>query len=135
MVDIVNGVLVRNKRVLMALRTSDRRSYPGTWSFPGGHVEAGETLAAALTRELLEEIGVTPQRKIILATLEGEAGGQHADVTFYLFAVKAWSGELANLGDEHERLDWFDFDEAKKLPNLALEAYREILGVLQRGEC
>ena len=135
MVDIVGGVLIRNERVLMALRTSGRRTYPGTWSFPGGHVEAGETLAAALKRELLEEIGVTPQRMTFLATFQGKAGGQYSNATFHLFTVKAWSGQLANLGEEHERLDWFDFDEAKKIPNLALEAYREMFSKLKNGEC
>jgi len=38
-----------------------RRAYPpgaGKWSIPGGHVELGEDLVEAATRELKEETGV-----------------------------------------------------------------------------
>src|SRR5436309_1462601 len=60
MTDIVNGLLLRNGTVLLARRSAGRQAYPNRWSFPGGHVEAGESLDDALIRELREEIGVTP---------------------------------------------------------------------------
>ena len=50
MVDIVNGLLLRDNQVRSA-----NRLYPITWSFPGGNAEVGETLEQALTRELSEE--------------------------------------------------------------------------------
>jgi len=58
MTDIVNGLLVRDGLVLMARRSRHRRSYSDTWSFPGGHVEPGETFDEALVRELHEELGI-----------------------------------------------------------------------------
>lgn len=53
------GVVARDPdgRLLMI-----RRGHPpaeGTWSLPGGRVEPGETLAAAATREVAEETGLT----------------------------------------------------------------------------
>ena len=58
---IVNALLLRNgTEILLARRAAHRKAYGGLWSFPGGHVEAGETLEDALVRETSEEIGVVP---------------------------------------------------------------------------
>ena len=133
MVDIVNGVLVRNGHVLMALRAKSRSTYPAKWSFPGGHVEEGETLSAALSRELVEEIGVRPLSERCIAKLSAEADSRNADVVFHIFAIEAWTGEPANLGNEHDQLAWFSLDEAKAIINLALEAYREVFDELRCG--
>jgi len=40
------------------IRRADGVAKPGTWCFPGGHVEAGETPRRAVRRELLEELGI-----------------------------------------------------------------------------
>jgi 8-oxo-dGTP pyrophosphatase MutT (NUDIX family) len=46
----VNALFVRGGKVLLARRRPYRAAYAGLWSFPGGHQEAGETLAEALLR-------------------------------------------------------------------------------------
>lgn len=51
------AVVVRFGRVvLMGQRRGSHGA--GTWSFPGGHLDAGETLDEAARRELLEETGI-----------------------------------------------------------------------------
>ena len=59
---IVNALFLRDGAVLVAKRSPQRRVHANCWSFPGGHVEPGESLEAALVREAREEIGLTPRR-------------------------------------------------------------------------
>jgi len=54
----VVGVVLREDQLLVIRRSQNVRA-PGKYCFPGGHVEAGETHAEALTRELHEELGAT----------------------------------------------------------------------------
>ena len=57
-IDVAVGILYDERgRVLMACRP-EGKPYAGWWEFPGGKVEAGESVHDALARELHEEIGV-----------------------------------------------------------------------------
>ena len=63
-VEVAVGVLIerdaqgRESRFLLTSRPQGK-VYAGYWEFPGGKLEAGETVEQALRRELHEEIGVT----------------------------------------------------------------------------
>jgi len=58
-VDVAVGVLIdADGRFLITSRPAGK-VYADHWEFPGGKVEPGETVGAALLRELHEELGIT----------------------------------------------------------------------------
>ena len=102
--DCVGALLVRDGRILLGRRADDRAWLPGAWDVFGGHLEPGEGAAAALHRELVEELGVVPLQVRELGVLEDAASGSWR---LRLYAVDAWRGEVRNLQpDEHVELRW-----------------------------
>lgn len=126
----VGALLLRGEDVLLGRRAA-HKTYAGCWDLPGGHVEPGETIEAALGRELGEEIGVIPLRWMLLETLRFIEGAGASDLTVY--AVTAWSGEAVIANDEHLELRWFPLREAVGLEGLAVEAYRPLFRRLGAG--
>ncbi len=91
-VDVAVGVLVdADGRFLLTSRPAGK-VYAGYWEFPGGKLEAGETVEAALKRELHEEIGIdigTVQRwRVEIVDYE------HARVRLHFCKVFDWRGEF-----------------------------------------
>ena len=58
MITVVAAIILRNEHILLTRRRADAH-LANLWEFPGGKVEAGESLAEALQRELHEELGIT----------------------------------------------------------------------------
>lgn len=56
-VRVAVGVIVRDGRVCISLRPNHLHK-GGCWEFPGGKIDAGETVESALARELGEELGI-----------------------------------------------------------------------------
>ena len=130
---IVNALLVRDGAVLLAKRSPARRAYPGSWSFPGGHVEAGETLNDALVREVQEEIGVTPTCFRMLGSIQEPNLRTYDEATYHLYAVSVWEGvQPILIGDEHTELRWVTLDRAGSISGLAMSEYVDFFEMLRR---
>jgi len=126
-IDVVAGVIRgADGRVLITQRMADD-TLGGYWEFPGGKVDEGEELKAALLRELREEIGV-----------ETEIGAQihsivHAypdrDVRLFFFDVRILSGEPQKL--EVADLRWVTLDELMnyQFPEADLPLLNQLRGV------
>lgn len=125
---IVNALLVRRATVLLAKRSLRRTAYPGVWSFPGGHVEKGESGAEALVRELREEVGIAPLNFRLLRSIDDPNTTTDGPVVYHMYLVTDWrGGEPTVLDAEHSELRWFTWAAAIALPDLALGDYRPLL--------
>lgn len=101
-VDVAVAVLVRTDGAVLLARRPRGRVYAGYWEFPGGKVEPGEPVAAALARELHEELGIEAGRACAWITRVFEY--PHATVRLHFYRVFAWRGEPRAL--EHEGISW-----------------------------
>lgn len=101
-VDVVAAVLLRDGKVLICQRKRNGR-HPLKWEFPGGKVELGEDLRAALARELREELDVDAVVGEEMDSYEvGYPDGFRALLRFYL--VTEFQGEPRNL--DFEQIVW-----------------------------
>ena len=101
-VDVAVGILMKaNGDVLLGQRPAGK-PYEGYWEFPGGKVEAGESILAALKREFVEELGIT------IVTAEPWCGVEHiyphAHVRLHFYISREWQGEPQSL--ESQAFAW-----------------------------
>ena len=91
-VDVAVGVLIDGQGRFLLTSRPVGKVYAGYWEFPGGKLEAGESVEAALRRELIEELGIrigaVQPWKIELMDYE------HARVRLHFCKVVAWTGEF-----------------------------------------
>jgi ADP-ribose pyrophosphatase YjhB (NUDIX family) len=95
----VTGVLVENNRILLVKHDQpiDSIRY---WSLPGGKLEQGETLEAAMKRELLEETGLQVKVERLLYVCEKPE--EQVSRVHFLFQVARIGGELTLPTNEHD---------------------------------
>jgi mutator protein MutT len=104
---IVTALLRDGDRVLLCHRSPAKRHYPDVWDLPGGHVDPGERPAAALARELREELGIDVAEPA--APPARELHGPTFDMQIWL--IEAWTGTPVNAEPaEHEAIAWFTED-------------------------
>ena len=103
------------------------KPYAGYWEFPGGKLEAGETVHEALSRELREELGLEIGSSVPWFVMEHDY--PHAYVRLYFRRTWEWSGECRSLENQH--FGWFgeddDVESMRLLPMDALIIHRIFL--------
>ena len=91
-VDVAVGVLIKSDSSFLLTSRPRGKVYESYWEFPGGKLEAGESVAQALRRELLEELGIVVAD--VQRWREELVDYPHALVRLHFCKVLAWSGEL-----------------------------------------
>ena len=92
--EVAVGILLQPDGYFLLTSRPEGKVYAGYWEFPGGKLEAGETVAQALRRELHEELGIALEVGDVLAWKTEVVDYPHALVRLNFCKVLRWQGEL-----------------------------------------
>lgn len=121
---VVAGALIAGAALLVAQRERPPE-LAGLWELPGGKVAAGETDAAGLARELLEELGV----EVTVGERLGDDVALNEAMTLRAYRVTQTGGALRP--NDHRALRWVTAAELEGLP--WVPADRAWLGALTQA--
>ena len=90
-IEVAAGILIDDRGRVLLMQRLPGKHLAGLWEFPGGKIEAGETIGEALIRELNEELGIEVLASAPLLSLPW----QYPEKTVRLHALRvtAWRGE------------------------------------------
>lgn len=101
-IHVAVGVLVNdNREVLVSRRHADSHQ-GGLWEFPGGKLEAGESLAEGLRREFLEEVGIHIHQAFPLRRISHDYGDK--SVLLDVCRIQGYDGRPQGL--EGQPVEW-----------------------------
>lgn len=111
-------IVVKNFKVLLGKRLGSHGS--GTWQFPGGHLEFGETIEDCAKRELFEETGLSIRNmRFGPYTNDIFKGEQKHYITLFVIGEYDYGVLSLNEPNKCERWEWFSWShlpEPKFLP-------------------
>ncbi len=111
-VHVVAGYLSDGTGKHLIAKRSPGEFDAGSWEFPGGKIEEGESWAASVERELREELRLDVTGRQLLGTVVRDVG----TTTYAVHLVRCdWSGALDRLGlDVHDAVAWVDVTDSDR---------------------
>ena len=101
--DVVAAIIKKGNLYLVTQRNKDK--YMGLkWEFPGGKVEANETLQEALTREIYEELNININ--VYEKIAEEKYKDSEINIVLHYFLCSIKDGDISL--NEHEAMEWVD---------------------------
>jgi len=103
------AAIVVDGRILLLQRLTEPEA--GCWGIAGGKVDLFETVAAAVEREILEEVGVTIHAAALLCVADQIDRARETHWFSAIYRVDAFAGEPVNLEPhKHAAMAWFPLD-------------------------
>jgi 8-oxo-dGTP diphosphatase len=112
--DVAVAVFIKPDGTFLLSSRPEGKPYPGYWEFPGGKIEAGESVRDALVRELIEELNVTITHATPWFTFMMHY--THATVRLHCWRVHAWHGNMH--GMEGQSFEWVRLNQMTVSPTL-----------------
>jgi len=95
------------KRYLFILR--DQCTYSGTWGLPGGKVEGNEGVFDALQREVIEEVGYTPEFNKVIPIEQFTSDNNY--FIYHTFLISVEDEFMPTLNHEHRGYCWVHLED------------------------
>ena len=108
------GIVIDNETATPRVLLVHRPQYDD-WSFPKGKLDAGETVEQAALREVKEETGLECRIIRPLTVLRYGSRTRKDRLkpkAVHYFLMERVSGHIQVPGEEVDRAEWFDFNEA-----------------------
>lgn len=97
-------------------------------TFPGGHIEPGESIVEAVIREMKEETGLDIQQPILCGVKQFPI--EDGRYIVFLFKTDRFSGELVS--SEEGTMEWVE--QSDLVHRNTVEDFAELLSVMQRDD-
>ncbi len=117
-IHVAVGIILNSAGQVLLAKRPDHLHQGGKWEFPGGKVEAGETVTEALVRELKEEVALTVEATEPFMVLSFDYPDKQ--VLLDIHSVRQFSGEAEGLEGQlvawvnKTELSQYEFPEANK---------------------
>jgi 8-oxo-dGTP diphosphatase len=123
------GVIIDDKKVLLVKRSKNDSHRAGEWEFPGGELEASESLSLGLKREILEETGIKIEigLPVYISDLVLKDKGIRY-VLVYILCKTIDTNPKIILSPEHTDYKWINIGSVKK-ENLPEEVWTILTAV------
>jgi 8-oxo-dGTP diphosphatase len=105
--EVAAGILLDSEGRYLLGQRPEGKPYAGYWEVPGGKIESGESVFAALKRELQEELGIDIESSEELLVLEYDY--PHAYVRLHVSTIRKWNG--IPRGCEGQALSWQSLED------------------------
>ena len=109
---IVTAAVIRQDNQVLISQRPQNGLLGGLWEFPGGKLESGEHLKAALQREILEELGINIHIEAAIGVFRHAY--THFRVTLHAFSCSVANGTPRAL--EVDEIRWVQIDQLEEYP-------------------
>jgi 8-oxo-dGTP diphosphatase len=131
------ALIVRDDGCLLLMRRSALKDFAaGEWETPNGRLEPGESVLAALHREVMEETGLTIEPLRPVDTWRVVRGPDNQEMIGITYLCRQRGASNVRLSDEHDAFQWVRPEDVSEFPVAAVfrDALLRILNGVGRGE-
>lgn len=112
---VVALALSNDEGEFLLAQRPEGKHHAGLWEFPGGKVDAGEGLRAALCREIREELDLGLDEESLIPAGFAEAAGEGGRPSIVLMLYRANKSTGIARGLEGQQFAWFNRKQALAL--------------------